>query len=129
MRWRATYALRGCPGKNAASSSKSSTIFENYSLQNGDSTAINNFAALVDARKMPSAGNVQGLFFIPSRNPLLVTRGQWLFLCARALVRLHARIVPALAFRYTILETYTQTHRSLPSIISRILINRSRCFK
>lgn len=44
---------RACPRKkkNAASRGKNSTIFENYSLQNGDSTAINNFAALVDARQ------------------------------------------------------------------------------
>lgn len=50
--------------KKCRIANKSWTIFENYSWQNADSTAINNFAVLVDARKKyHPPGTSKGFFF------------------------------------------------------------------
>lgn len=55
--------------KKCRIANKSWTIFENYSWQNADSTAINNFAVLVDARKNTiHRERPRAFFFIPSRN-------------------------------------------------------------
>ena len=61
--------------KKCRIANKSWTIFENYSWQNADSTAINNFAVLVDARKKyHPPGTSKGLFFFfhPFSKPPLI---------------------------------------------------------
>lgn len=123
--------------KKCRIANKSWTIFENYSWQNADSTAINNFAVLVDARKKyHPPGTSKGFFFFfsslletsPDSRPGV--NGSLFFFCTLSLsrARAHFRVI-GLTFRCPILERCAQTLRSLPSIISRILINRSRWFK
>lgn len=83
--------------KKCRIANKSWTIFENYSWQNADSTAINNFAVLVDARKKyHPPGTSKGFFFFfhPfSKPPLIRDQGSMAlsFFFARSLSSARAR--------------------------------------